>query len=144
MITLEEIYKQYKPFGMGDYEIIREYIIDNNLESEFLKLIPELAEKQVNKIKYQLDYARTWIPSMPDFPIEDKVQKQYLTCIAQYTALGMDLPEQTLEWAKENIPKLNIPEIYFVPAIIHLRDKYGIEFADAEKWGYTKNNTHEI
>jgi hypothetical protein len=45
------------------------------------------------------------------------------------------LPKRDLEWASENIPKLNTPSIYYSPLVAYLKDN-GIKFKDWQKYGY--------
>lgn len=58
----------------------------------------------------------------------------WLNKIITYCMLSMDLPGDCLKWAKENIPKMNLPKLFFMPTIAYLKDKYGIEFKDKPEW----------
>ena len=80
----------------------------------------------------QLNYARSWVPTlaMDNLPIKDKNIKKHLIWIMYYTMLSMDYPDALVEWANENIPTLNTPKCFFVPAIETLRYKYKIKFKD--------------
>ena len=136
MKTLKEMAEMYSPV-MSDMEIIQTYFIENNLETEALKLVVPLAEMKSNKIQQQLNYARTWVPNImtprtSDRGLFDKETEKHLMSIIQYHMLSKDLPDWLLEWAKENIPNIKTPAIFFQPAKEWLEQKYGIKFKEKE------------
>lgn len=137
MTSLKQLIEENKLFHYEDIEIIKKWFVENNFEDLGLRMIPELAAIKAGKIQEQLDYARSWIPVKIDVRNEDGIDSdtaQKLNKIITYHMLSMDLPETLLDWAKENIPKINLPKFFFMPTIGYLRDKYGIEFKDRSKW----------
>lgn len=142
MTSLKQLIEENKLFHYEDIEIIKKWFVENNFEDIGLRMIPELAAIKAGKIQEQLDYARSWIPVKIDVRNEDGIDSdtaQKLNKIITYHMLSMDLPETLLDWAKENIPKINLPKFFFMPTIGYLRDKYGIEFKDRSKWAREQN-----
>lgn len=135
--SLKELLEENKIYHYQDSEIIKRWFIENDLEDIGLQMIPELATSKSQKIQKQLDYARSWIPTKVDMTavagIEHNVAVR-LNKIVTYCMLSMDLPQAILDWARENIPKMDLPKIFFMPTISYLKDKYGIEFKDKPKW----------
>ena len=138
MITLEELVNNQRITGLSDIDIIKAWFTLNGKESEGISLITELSESKLNKLEYMINYARTWIPTVPNVyeanieskkPVERDVAAK-LDRIIQCHLLGLRLGGSLLAWAEETIPTMNTPTIIFRPAIEWLRDEYGIEFAD--------------
>lgn len=138
MTTLEELVSAQKYTNLSDIDIIKIWFIDNDKESEGINLIAELSKSQFDKIYLQLKNAQTWIPTVPDVyesnkSMKNKVSKEegkYLNKITQSFLLGLDLNDDLLNWAKNNISNINTPTVIFVPMVKWLKDKYKIEFAD--------------
>lgn len=132
MKTLKNLLIEAKISGKTDIQIIEEWFIVNNCESEGLSMISKLAESKSNKIQKQLDYARTWIPNTVDMRdvVSDTQTATIFNRIFKYCILGLDLSEYDENWAKENIPKMNIPKMFFMPCCVYLKKRYGIEFKD--------------
>lgn len=138
-MTLKELVDNQKYTGLSDIDIIKAWFVSNGKESEGISLITELSEAKVNKLENTLNYARMWIPNLPDMYTanvgsKNSVPKDVahkLDAIIQYHLLDMPLSETLLNWARETIPTMNTPTIIFRPAIEWLRDEYGINFADA-------------
>lgn len=137
MKSLKELLEESKLFHYEDIEIIKKWFTENNLEELGLQIIPELVRSKSEKIQKQLNYARTWIPAKIDMNTVDGINEdtaEHLNDIITYCILSMDLPEILLNWAKENIPKMNLPKFFFMPTIYYLKDRYGIEFKDKPEW----------
>ena len=134
MKTLKEIIERYDGWGVSDKDIIKAYIAENELEDEYLGLIPELAEKKMQRVNAILQNARSWIPQMPDPLIENDEARDKVKRIIQHHLLGMDLANSSTlyKWAKEQIPKMKLPTIIYLPVLTYLQN-YGIEFKMTEK-----------
>ena len=39
-------------------------------------------------------------------------------------------------WAKENIPNINVPRVFFMPTVKYLKERYNIEFKDKPQWEF--------
>ena len=138
MKTLQELLNAYKSFGMSDMEIIQNYFIQNDLESDALSMIPALAAAKSDKVQKKFDYARTWSLNFChpcdnkgkrfDQNTEDKLER-----LVTYHLFDIDIPEDMLKWAKETIPTMNMPSIFFVPAVEWLGKKYDIYFKNDGK-----------
>lgn len=138
MISLEELISTQKYTGLSDIDIIKTWFIDNDKESEGINLMAELSKSQFDKVYLQLKNAQTWIPIVPDVYESNKSTKykvseeegKYLNKITQRFLLGLELDDDLLNWAKNNIPNINTPSVIFVPMVKWLKGKYKIEFAD--------------
>lgn len=129
MTTLKDLTEM---FGntLSDMQIIKEWFARNNQEAEGLKLVSELAQSQLNKVERKYDYARTWIPVKVDMcdvcPDEDVARK--LNKIINYQILGLELPDNLLKWAKETIPAMKMPSLFFMDTVKWLDERFGIKF----------------
>lgn len=137
MKSLKELLEENKLFHYEDIDIIKKWFTENNLEEVGLQMISELAASKSEKIQKQLDYARTWIPVKIDMKNVEGIDADTAVCLNKIITccmLTIDLLEVFLEWAKENIPKMNLPKLFFMPAVGYLKDKYEIEFKDKPEW----------
>ena len=139
MKPLKEYIKLQSLSGKTDIEIIQDYLVDNNLESVALSIIPALAQRQLDKIQGRLAYAQSNIPLMFAMPLKglDKDIKYNLIMIEQCCALSMDLEKaypSIFEWAKKTIPTLELPECFFMPTLNYLA-KWDIYFKGREYLG---------
>jgi hypothetical protein len=138
MKSLKQFVLEQELTGENDLKIIERWFIENDMEQEGLKLIADLSYLKANKLQQTLDYARTWMPyvsAKPDQPKYAKKQHYYdrqtetkLIQISQCCILKMPLPDSLFEWAKENIPQMEMPLMYFQPTIVWLEQEYGIKF----------------
>lgn len=134
MKTLRELVEWQKLTDLEDITIIKLWFTENNMESEGLEIIAELAESKVNKLQDVLDGARAWLPILPDLEKSNQgllthEQADMLQKIITVFLLGMDLKESGLYgWAEKEIPKMKCPTIIFVPCVKWLKGKYGIRF----------------
>lgn len=137
-IKLSEFAKNYELAGCDDpIEIIREYIIESNRESDVLTIIPILAKARLDKIQTQLDYARVWIPNKCDLQKCNKditaQQAKMLERLTDMHCLGLEISETYIEEVKKVISNMERPNIVFAPMVEWLKDKYGICFAEKKK-----------
>ncbi len=134
MKTLKELVEWQKMTDLSDLQIIRTWFIENNMESEGLSIIADLAESKTNKLQTVLDGARAWLPILPDLEKSNqglltKEQADILQKVITIFLLGMDLKESGFySWAEQEIPKMKCPKIIFVPCVKWLKEKYGIRF----------------
>ena len=140
MKTLKQLVAEQQLTGEGDIKLIERWFIENDLEQEGLKLIADLSYMKSNKLEQTLNYARTWAPYIcaePKQPPRSKKRHYYdretekrLMQLTQYHLLKMPLPDFLLDWAKENVPKMEEPSMYFQPTIEWLDKQYGIRFKE--------------
>lgn len=125
--------------GKSDMEIIQDYLVDNNLESVALSIIPVLAQRQLDRIQGRLNYAQSHIPLMFTMPLKglDKDTQYNLVMIEQCCALSIDFEKaypSIFEWATEKIPTLELPDCFFMPTLNYLA-KWNIYFKGREHLG---------
>lgn len=121
-----------------DKTIIRQYIIDNNLESEYIQLITELSSSKINKLEtkrnltdFMLDSAMMTMEYL--LRTYSKDIALFLLDLNLYYAKTFDFSPKLIEKAKEIIPTINRPKAYFNDIVVHLNLKYGIQFKDHVK-----------
>lgn len=133
MVTLEKLVKEQKWNGMSDIQVIKTFFDMNNMEEEGMDLITELSKTKVEKLKRRERMVKEWTSYLPskylyenyDLDIADKLH----TLELDYLSNGGELSKSRLEWAKENLPNIEIPKCYFNSLIEWLDDK-GIRFKD--------------
>lgn len=124
MVTLEQLIENNKWNGMSDIQIIERFLKLNNLEEEGIDLIAELSKSKINKLKRKERMVREWMSYLPskylyenyDLEIADKLHVLEL----DYLSHGGRLSEHRLKWAKENVPNIERPQLYFNPLIEYL------------------------
>ena len=129
MIKLRELLDKYESV-YNDKEIIVEYFVQNNMEYEGIN--------KAQKVQDELDYIKSWMPNKVDMTkvYSCKEVGENLNQIITYQICGFELPNDLLEWAKENIPNMELPQLMFRDTIKWLKEKYGIEFKDSGKYKY--------
>jgi len=120
-------------------KIIEEWFTENDFEDVGLAMIPRLSACKLTKVQKKLNFAQSWIPSKIDINlneefVNDKLAADMLNHIITYCMLSMPLPDTILEWAKENIPNINVPRFFFMPTVKYLKERYNIEFKDKPEW----------
>ena len=139
-VTLEQLIQSQKITGESDLDIIRDWFVLNNRESDGLSLIQNLAKSELEKVQKVLNNARMWIPNVPDMrTVLKKKEEEPLAIninkIVLYYLLGSDIPADLLKWAEDVIPDTPIPVVIYVPAVRYLDEKYGIRFKLVEGRG---------
>ena len=134
-ISLKKLIDAQLMTNMTDLEVIKNWFIYNNCEQEGLTLIADLSKSKTEKLENVLANARAWIPVLPVTfdSLKTEISEEFahkFGIIASEYLLGMQLSDNLLEWAKENIPKYKTPKTIFRPALEWLKEKYGIEFKD--------------
>lgn len=137
MISLKELTAIQEITGMSDIEIIREFFIRNEMEEEAIKIITDLSAAKINKLNNHINIFQTWASCLPSEYLYENYDLKTATKLhaleLNYLAYDRKLGEQTLEWARENVPNIEMPEIYFQPLIKWL-DKQGIKFKQRNWW----------
>ena len=70
-----------------------------------------------------------------EIPILTESDQAY---IFDYERLTTD-QQRALDWAKENIPNINVPRVFFMPTVKYLKERYNIEFKDKPQWEFYEN-----
>ena len=134
MITLKQLLKEQEILGkdgLTDIQIIKSFLTINDLEEEGIDLIHELTKSKIEKMKKKQHIIEEWVCILPskylyenyDLDIANALHRLELN----YLINGGELDKRFLDWAKENIPKIVQPEVYFFPLADWLADK-GIKF----------------
>lgn len=142
-MTLKELLIQYgyTTDPVQEAEIIERWFVENDFEDLGLSMISRLSMKKIKKLQDKLSFAQSWIPSKIDMNVNkeftnDKTTADMLNKIITYCMLSMPLPDDILEWAKTNIPNINVPQIFFMPTVKYLKERYNIEFKDKPHWEF--------
>ena len=127
MMTLKQLIEEHKWSGMSDIQVILTFLDMNNMEEEAMELINELAKSKIEKLKHEQRIVREWFDILPskylyenyDLDTADMLH----TLELDYLAHGCKLSSMRLEWAKENIPNIKMPQVYFRPLIEYMESK---------------------
>ena len=142
-MTLKELLVQYgnTTDPVKEAEIIERWFVENDFEDLGLSMIARLSAKKIKKLQDKLSFAQSWLPSKIDVNCNeefanDKSTADMLNHIITYCMLSMPLPDSVLDWAKANIPNINVPQIFFMPTVKYLKERYNIEFKDKPHWEF--------
>lgn len=149
-VSLEYLVECNRFIKQPDLYLIKEWFIKNNLEEEGLNLIVDLAKSKANKLEASLNSIRNWDLTLQDVWNNqlrankndyDKETADKLTMLERAGLLNLDLESYiTLyEWAKENVPNIDCPKLYYIPTF-HYLSKYGIYFKNMPKEKIDKYN----
>ena len=131
MITLKHLVDEQKWNGMSDIQIIKTFLDLNNLEEEGMELIHELTKTKIEKMKRKHKMSEEWACVLPskylyenyDLDIADRLHMLEINNLVN----GGELSKNHLEWARENVPNIVRPQVYFNPLVEWLESK-GIRF----------------
>lgn len=131
MIKLKDLITKYEG-ALSDEAIILEWFKQNNAEEKGLDMISLLAQSKIKKLRRELDYIQTWGSSLIDMTkvLKPKEYGEKLNKIIKCQVFGFDLPKDLLDWARQNIPKMKLPNFMFVDTVNWLKEKYGILFEE--------------
>lgn len=134
MIPLKTIVEMFGN-SLSDIRLIQEWFTQNNQEAAGLELVSKLAQSQLNKVERKYDYARTWIPVKVDMRnvCQDKDVGEKLNKLIDYQILGVPIPDNLLMWAKETIPSMKMPPLFFMDTAKWLDERFGIKFKGEER-----------
>lgn len=142
-MTLKELLAQYgnTTDPVKEANIIERWFVENDFEDLGLSMIARLSANKIKKLQDKLSFAQTWIPNKIDMNVNkkfanDKLTANMLNKIITYCMLSMPLPDDILEWTKENIPNINVPRFFFMPTVKYLKERYNIEFKDKPEWNF--------
>lgn len=120
MVTLKELVEMQKFTGKTDTEIIIDYMVLNDLESEGINLMNILAKAKCDKLSNELGRVKG---SLSLYGGADILYKKYgnkiggrLNTIIILFILGYDIEKDYaghFEWLKETIPTLKVPKIFW-------------------------------
>ena len=67
---------------------------------------------------------------------QDKDTGEKLNRLIDYQILGLELPDELLKWARDTIPTMRMPSLFFMDTAKWLDERWGIRFKEGEKYGY--------
>ena len=124
MITLEKLVHEQKYNGMSDIGVIRTFFDLNDMEEEGIEMITELSKTKIEKLKRKERIVKDWTSYLPSkylYENYDLETADHLhTLELDYLSHGGELSKNRLEWAKENIPNIERPQVYFNPLVEYL------------------------
>ena len=133
MRTLKQLVEEQKWNGMSDIQVILTFLDMNNMEEEAMELINGLAKSKIEKLKHEQRIVREWFDILPSKYLYENYDLEMAdmlhTLELDYLSHGGELSKSRLEWAKENLPNIELPKCYFNPLIEWLDNK-GIRFKD--------------
>lgn len=135
MVTLKQLVEDQKFTGISDIAVIKAFFDLNDMEEEGMDLIQELTKSKVEKLKRRQRQVEEWTSHLPskylyenyDLDIADRLHMLEL----DYLSHGCELSSSRLEWAKENIPNIKKPYLYF-QALVEYLDSKDIRFKGEE------------
>ena len=115
-------------------EIMRRFLIENELELEAVSMIATLAKTSAEKDRAFLKSAREWISILPDiYKSNDNVDyltARKLTQMEQEYILKNEVPKHFVEWARELFPQMDTPVGTYMPMVEFLERNHRIYFRD--------------
>lgn len=131
MIKLKQLVEEQERNEMSDIQVIRTFFDLNNMEEEGMDLIHELTKIKVAKLKEKERIVEEWTSYLPSKYLYENYDLDIANSLhileLDYLSHGCELSNSRLEWAKENIPNIKKPQVYFRPLVEYLDDK-GIRF----------------
>ena len=131
MITLKQLVDEQNFTGLSDIEVIRKFFVLNDMEEEGMNLIHTLTKSKVEKLKHKNRVVEEWTSHLPSKYLYENYDLDTAdglhTLELDYLSHGCELSDSRLAWARENIPNIKMPQVYFRPLIEYLDDK-GIRF----------------
>lgn len=127
MVTLRQLVEEQKLTGMSDIAVIKTFFDMNDMEEEGMELIHELTKTKVEKLKRRQRQVEEWTSHLPskylyehyDLDTADRLHNLELDFLSH----GCELSSGRLKWARENIPNIKMPLMYFQPLVEYLDDK---------------------
>ena len=132
MKRLKDYIEYQKFFNISDIEIVTQFFIENDMEEEGMELSHKLAKSKIEKMKDRERVVKEWTYSIPSDYLYESYPVKIATMLHRveldYIVNG-EVTGVRLEWAKENIPNIQMPYVYFQPCIEWL-EKNGIKFME--------------
>jgi len=136
MKSLKDVLKVGLEFGFSDKDIIKEYIISNDLESEYVAMISELSQSKIDKLDAEIRQHQ-WLAYPADNLYQECYKKKIKPDIArlldmaqrQYI-LGFSI-EPIANDLKEHTEEITIPNPFYQPALQKLIE-LGVKFKDMD------------
>jgi hypothetical protein len=135
-VTLESLVASQKWNGMSDIEIIKAFFNMNDMEEEGIRLVSQLTEDKIAKLKHKHHMSEEWACMIPSIYLyknyEVEIANRLHNLELDYLVNGGELTDFRLEWARKNVPDIEQPEAFFNPLLEYLEEK-GIRFKERKK-----------
>lgn len=139
MKTLKEYIDYQYITGWSDEEIVLAYFVDNDMEEKAMELYYNLAKAKIEKMKLQIYTIKNWTYNLPSNYLYENYSLEIASWLHRVELdfiVNGEVTSRRLEWAKENIPNIELPEVYFFPCVDWLKEN-GIKFKETKEKGYT-------
>ena len=138
MIILKQLVDEQNFTELSDIDVIKKFFVLNDME-EGMDLIHSLTKSKIEKLKHKNRVVEEWTSHLPskylyenyDLDTADRLH----TLELDYLSHGCELSDSRLAWARENIPNIKMPQVYFRPLIEYLDDK-DIRFKGEQPLGH--------
>lgn len=135
MTTLKELVNEQKWNEMSDIEVIKTFFELNDMEVEGMDLINELSKSKIEKLKCKHRFVEEWASYLPSQYLYENYDLDTATRLhtleINYLVNGGELSDGFLKWARENVPGITRPQVYFNPLVEWLESK-GVKFKDMQ------------
>lgn len=132
--TLEEYLQFYKRYGIEEKEILKQFIVDKELELDYSNMIMELVQTKLYKKQYEQSKAKEVILYYNDccgqnhnteWTNEENVL--WDKWVIEY-ALNFELSESTKEVVKQKVPQMIAPNWGFRGLLAYINKECGVLF----------------
>lgn len=134
-VSLKELVEWQKLTNASDLQLIREFLIENDLEEESAQMITDLLKSRIEKIKNKHRMCEEWASYLPSEYLYENYDLETASFLhhleLNFLSFGGELNSQALNTAKERVPKIKRPKVYFNPLVEWL-EKQGVEFIKEE------------
>lgn len=134
MSTLQEELNVAKEWGFDDKTAIHNYIVNNNLESEYIELISELSKRALEKLDYTIR-KHQWLA----YPSDNLYDMVYKKKVKPDVAKLLDLAQRAFildcnmipiaEELKGKTEEMKTPNPFYLPALERLKE-LGVKFKE--------------
>jgi len=136
-LSLENFIKIGKLYNWDDKMVIKQYIIGNNFEKDYMELITELSKSALDKLDKQIR-EHQWLAFPADNFYDECYKKKMNPDVAKLLdraqrgyILGLDISD-VAEELKGKTEEMNMPNPYYQPALKKLIE-LGVTFKDSNK-----------
>ena len=132
MKELKDFLDFQKFSGASDKEIIVAYFVENDMEEEAMEICHRLAKTKIEKMKAKERIVKEWSYTIPSDYLYENYPVKIATMLHRIELdfiVNGEVTGGRLKWAKENVPNIQKPYVYFFPCMEWL-EKNGIKFME--------------
>lgn len=135
MSRLRDCVLQYDSF-MDDLSIIKQFIIENELEEEAVKMLAELSEIKIHSLKQNMYVLKGNVAMLSMNSYRDYYEKDFADLLQQasfFVGMGEDIMQSTIwQKLKEEVPKHKLQKGLLWNDLHEILTKNGIKFKGEE------------